>query len=318
VVGADSLFYVGSGGALLAISFTGNTRWSVVLAEARFQSPPVLLLDGTAFIMYDKGYLLRLNDTTRLSSGLPSGSYMRQVGVGKDGTIYAVGGANGTLCAVHGSSFLWSRMAPGGGSFNGNGMAGIVISPDGNTIYVPAGLRPSLVALDVNGSVLWSDTLVGGVMGVPAVDNAGNLFLWTRDSLTSLSPFGKRRWALFTGSGNWDLTIDCLGNIAYLAQGYLCSVQNNGKPRWKVKVDDADFFTSLVSDADGTVYCVTGSSGITNYNVRAVSLNGAVKWVLPISAYMKLGGLALTKEGYLLITDTGIDAGTVNSVFVIE
>jgi hypothetical protein len=317
VVGADTLFFVGSGGSLLAISFSGDLKWGVNLGNtSRFESPPVLLADGSIFIMGDKGYSLRLQDTTLLPSGLPFGSTMRQVGVGKDGTIYAVGG--GRLYAVRGGSLLWSRTLSIGDTFNGNADAGIAMSPDGASMYVPAGPERSLYALDLNGDILWADSLDSGVFGTPSVDNAGNLFVWTKDSLVSLTSGKKRRWALYTGHENWDVTIDNMGNIAFLSQGYLWSVTNDGQTRWKVKVDDQDFFTPLVTDADGTIYCVTCSSGILNYNVRAVSSFGVVKWILPITVYLKLGGCAITKEGYLIVTDTGIDAATLNSIYVIE
>jgi sugar lactone lactonase YvrE len=213
---------------------------------------------------------------------------------------------------------VWSRTAPTGKFFFGEATA-IAFSPDGSTLYVPGYPNQSLYALDVQGQVAWSDSLDSEVRGAMAVDNEGNIYAWTRTKLVSLSETGKIRWSIETGSYNWDITIDNMGNIAYMADGYLCSVTNDGEEWWKVRVDDGDYNNPLVSDADGTVYCITGTGG-TNYNVRAVTSSGEVKWTLPINAYMKWGGPALTKEGYLIITDSGDNSGTgiPNSVYVIE
>jgi hypothetical protein len=72
-----------------------------------------------------------------------------------------------------------------------------------------------------------------------------------------------------------------------------------------------------VSDVDGTVFCMT-STDLTHYTLRSVSVDGQVKWSLPLIAYMKWGGMSISKDGYLLISDTGHSFGLDNSIFVVE
>jgi hypothetical protein len=183
--------------------------------------------------------------------------------------VYVVTGNPPTLSAIANGRVVWSRIAPRG-SFSGDGTQGIAFSPDGLSISVPAYPSPSLYALDLQGNILWADSLGSGAQRVMAVDNNGNLFTWTQDRLVSISPRGDIRWSITTGIGNWDITIDNMGNIAYLAGVFPCSVTNDGKERWKLPADNGDIFTPMISDADGTIYCSTSYSNTDN-NVRAVS-----------------------------------------------
>jgi outer membrane protein assembly factor BamB len=327
IVGPDSLLYFGAGSALVSATPSGIIAWSLLLSNRTGidpgTNPPVLLSDGNVFFGVTTGGAITVNrsDTaTRVSIPMPGKIMMRQIGISKNGVIFAGGGiGTPSLYAIASGSIVWSKTAPSG-YFNVSEKAGIAFSPDGATMYIPGMTTPSLFALDLNGNLLWSDSLSGGIVSALSVDNAGNIFGWTSKSLVSIAPDGSLRWSKPTTSSNWDVTIDNQGNIAYLMDGKLNSVTNDGKDRWSLPLDGGDFYVPIISDVDGTIYCVTGTTAPNTYTVRAVTSAGVVKWSTTITAYMKDGGLALTSEGLLVITDTGgsSTAPIPNTIYIIE
>lgn len=301
------------------MNFSGDTTalFSLANESAGLQSPPMLLAGGRIFIGADQGYFFAVGDTSqRQTVSIPPFMLSRQMGIGKDGTLYLGSNGPNLLTAVRDGAILWSKTSLVG-LFQFIDETSIAFSPDGTRFYVAARSPSAITALDPDGNVVWSDSLSGTVSGAVAVDNDGNLFCWTSVGLVSISSGGKTRWTIPTATENWDVVIDNMGNIDFLMDGYLQSVTNAGVTRWKVPVDNADFYTSLVCDAEGTVYCLT-ATGITAYNLRAISRDGALLWTLPLTTYMKWGGMAISKEGYLLITDTGRSAGLTSSLYIVE
>jgi hypothetical protein len=319
VIGADGVFYVASHTSLLAMDFSGDTTavFSLAKESAGLESPSMMLAGGRIFIGADQGYFFATSDTSqRQTVSIPPFLFARQMGIGKDGTLYLGSNGPSLLTAVHDGAILWSKNSPVG-QFQCGVMAAIAFSPDGTRLYLGTWSPSTITALDLDGNAIWSDTLGGHVNGAVAVDNDGNLFCWTSTGLVSIAPGGRTRWTIPTAAANWDVVIDNMGNVDFLMDGYLQSVTNAGVLRWKVPVDKWDFYTSLVCDAEGTVYCLT-ATGLPAYNLRAISRDGVIKWTLPLSAYMKWGGMALSKEGYLLITDTGSSAGITSSIYIVE
>jgi hypothetical protein len=126
------------------------------------------------------------------------------------------------------------------------------------------------------------------------------------------------RWHIRDAGPNWDVTIDINGNICYLSSGALISVDNLGQERWRVRLDNGDYVTHLVSDVYGVVYAETGvgSSG-GQYNVYAVSQEGTVLWKLAVQAYVKVGGPALSRSGLLVFPQAGKTGGMENKLYII-
>jgi outer membrane protein assembly factor BamB len=175
----------------------------------------------------------------------------------------------------------------------------------------------SLYAISNQGTIQWTDSVGSFIHGTPAVDNAGNLYCWLQDSIQSLTSTGTRRWSRYTRHSNWDLTIDCQGNIDYLSGGTLYSLTNTGQERWTCPVDSYDDVTSVISDNQGTCYALTGSS-LNKYTLRAISIDGAVLWKIDLDAYAKYGGMAISTDGFLILSDTGDSNAQPNSLFVVE
>jgi hypothetical protein len=319
VIGADRVFYVASHASLLAMDFSGDTTAVFSLSEesSGLQTPPMLLAGSRIFIGGDQGYFFAMNDTSqRQTVSIPPFLFGRQMGIGKDGTLYL--GSNGTsrLTAIRDGAILWSKTSPVG-QFQFVDETSIAFSPAGTNFYVATRSPSTITALDLDGNAIWSDSLGGHVNGATAIDNEGNLFCWTSVGLVSISSGGKTRWVVPTAGENWDVVIDNMGNVDFLMDGFLQSVTKTGVLRWKVPVDNADFYTSLVCDVEGTVYCLTATE-LRAYNLRAISRDGVMKWTLPLTAYMKWGGMAISKEGYLVITDTGRNIGITSSIYVVE
>jgi hypothetical protein len=318
---SDDIYYFGSGSSLYAASLTNGIRWTFTTDNSLYlENPPFVGSDGTIYIGSTGGTLYAINPDSTLKWKLPLGGgaiYMKAIGVGLDGTMYV--GRGPTLYAVSTSGgILWQKQGPSD-AFNFGAMSSIALSPDGQTMYVPAGPGISLYALDLNGNVRWADSLGGGGSGSPAVDNAGNIFLFAVDDLVSVSSTGKLRWRIPGAGPNWDVTIDVNGNVDYLALGYLVSVDNIGQERWRVKLDGDDYVTHLVSDALGTVFAETGYPfGSRQYTVYSVSMGGAINWALPITAYIKVGGPSLSRQGYLMLVQAGSIGGAPNQLYIIE
>ncbi len=320
--GPDSVFYFASGKILYAATTTGRVLWTFTLDSGTpSENPPLVGADGTIYVGSTAGTYYAVNPDSALKwkTALGGGAiFMKAAGIGQNGTIFV--GAGPTLFALsNGGNVLWQKQAPSG-TFNFGAESGVVFSPDGNTLYITGATPPvSLYALDVNGNILWADSLGGVGRGCPAVDNDGNVFLFVSGDLVSVTPAGKVRWRIAGAGSNWDVIIDINGNICYLSLGYLVSVDNTGQERWRVRVDNGDYITHLVSDAVGTVYAETSpSSGGGTYNVYAVSISGTVLWKLAVQAYVKVGGPSLSKEGYLLFVQAGSIGGAANQLYIIE
>jgi outer membrane protein assembly factor BamB len=321
VFSSDDRYYFGSGSTLYAASLLNGILLRFETDSHQYlECPPFVGSDGTIYIGSTAGTLYAVNPDSSLKWALSLGGgaiYTKTAAVGLDGTIYIRSGT--TLFAVSNSGgILWQRQGRSD-PFNSSIMASTSLSPDGQTLYVPAGPRISLYALDLSGNFRWADSLGGMGSGSPAVDNTGNVFLFAGSDLVSVSPIGKLRWRIPATGPNWDVTIDINGNVDYLTQGYLVSVDNIGQERWRVKLDADDDVTHLVSDALGTVYVETGYSVASHqYNVYAVSMGGQIKWKLPVVAYIKVGGPSLSSQGYLMMVQAGSIGGAPDQLYIIE
>jgi outer membrane protein assembly factor BamB len=320
--GSDSVFYFVSGKVLRAATTSGRVIWTFTMDSGiSSENPPLIGADGTIYVGSTTGtyYAIRPDSTVKWQLPLGAGAiFMKSAGIDLNGTIYV--GAGTTLSAISNSgNVLWQKQAPKG-VFSFGATSAISFSPDGATMYIPVtSASVNLLALDLNGNLRWADSLGGSQFSSPAVDNDGNIFLFAGNDLVSLSSSGHVRWRIANTGPNWDVTIDINGNVSYLADGYLVSVDNIGQERWRVMLDAGDYITHLVSDAAGTVYAETGvTGGGGTYNIYAISSTGSVRWKLPVQAYVKVGGVSLSKDGYLIFSQAGNVGAAPNQLYVIE
>lgn len=300
VMGSDSVFYIVSDTNLCAITLNGTRLWNRVISNGNGNSnynSPMVTADGNIIVGRQYGISAFRNDGTPLWTTVLDGAVLiKSCGIDLNGNIYAVTNL-GTLYAIGKSgNILWQKKAPSG-IFND--FAGLSFSPDGSRLYVGGKTAgQSLYVLDTDGNVLRVDSLGGAQHGAISVDVEGNVFTFIGNDIVSISSTGKTRWRI-NPAGYWNVVIDPFGNIAYLANGRLFLVDNNGLRRWDIPVGQADFYTHLVCDAVGTIFIETSYDGKT-YDVQAVSNSGAILWTVSVAAYVKNAGPSLTRDGYLL------------------
>ena len=306
VMSTDSVFYIVADTNLYAITLKGNRLWNKFIGRANGTAnynSPIITADGTILVgTYNGISAFQKNGNLLWNAQLNDPVIIKSCGIDLTGNIYVLG-MSGTLYSISNSgSIRWQLIAPQG-TFRSIPHTTISFSPDGTRFYV-GGITNnySLYVIDTDGNILRSDSLGGEQWGAISVDVDGNVYSYfgqNGNDLVSVSPLGAVRWRISNIGSNYNIVIDPNGNIGYLSNGKLIIVDNDGRQRWSVPVGQADYWTHLVCDAQGTIYVETSDDGIT-YNVQAISTLGKVLWTLPVEAYVKSAGPSLTKEGYLL------------------
>jgi len=153
-----------------------------------------------------------------------------------------------------------------------------VLGRDGR-IYIGLawGDQPGLVALDVNGSVIWR-YITDAVGSSPCLDREGNIYFRTIFSvrLYSLYPNGTLRWKYeeeYPENGSYSsVTIGEDGTVYFGAgNGYLYAIYPNGTLKWRFKTGGRVATPAI--DEKGVIYF-----GSTDYYAYAVYPNGTLKW----------------------------------------
>ncbi|GMU98024.1 MAG: hypothetical protein AMXMBFR51_07620 [Ignavibacteriota bacterium] len=184
----------------------------------------------------------------------------------------------------------WKVIYDGGFAFKSP-----VLSPDGNTIYIPA-IDSNLIALNLDGTIKWKFSC-GNIFRAAMVDSDGNIYFLPEEDpqyFYSLFPNGTLRWKYFIqniGVAGSDVipTIDYQGNLYFIGFDTTCcpyylslvSVDYNGNFRWKYlfnEIESEDFTQPLICDSQGTIY--VGST--VGYYYYAISSEGYLKWKLPL------------------------------------
>ncbi|MCH8011876.1 MAG: PQQ-like beta-propeller repeat protein [Candidatus Marinimicrobia bacterium] len=319
-IGPDSTLYFGSSferpegsGAtwvFYAVAPDGSVKWTFRDTTKRthdyMERAPLVTANTTIIFSVPDGtegdiYALRPDGTLWWKfhvDGQPS-----ELNIGLDGTLYFIASRpypirDDLYALTLDGQLKWRLQADN--EFNGYGIAGIAISPDGQTLYVGgrSGYRP-LYALDTNGGIRWtffSGDSNASVHARPIVDNQGNIYCALGGSyqapadpsatgLYSLSPQGEVRWK--KGRGGMDneaYTIDQDGNLYIMRSVYLDGTWGEqlhalnyaGRERWIIAATAYHTFTPLVCDVEGILFTVGAA-------VVAISgQDGTTIWQLPL------------------------------------
>ncbi|MCU0415538.1 MAG: T9SS type A sorting domain-containing protein [Ignavibacteriaceae bacterium] len=170
-----------------------------------------------------------------------------------------------------------------------------VLSPDGNTIYIPA-VDSNLIALNLDGTIKWKFSC-GNIFKAAMVDSDGNIYFLPEEGpqyFYSLFPNGTLRWKYFiqnigVAGSHVIPTIDYQGNLYFIGFDTTCcpyyisliSVDYDGNFRWKYlfnEIEIEDFTQPLICDSLGTIYL--GST--IGYSYYAISSDGHLIWKLPL------------------------------------
>jgi sugar lactone lactonase YvrE len=279
---------------------------------------PVFGSDGTLYASSSLGTLVALApDGSLLWEHETHYEILGSATLGPDGTLY-VGGADydgarydsrgmiGALAAD--GTVRWEHQTsdPGGAS-------SAAIGPRG-TVYFVDGSAAELWAIQPSGCVEWVVDLDGYSASRPAIDDAGNLYLTSREDQSShlycIRPDGAVSWR-FTVSGTVfsgpALAADDTAIFATDA-GVVHAVDGQGLPRWEHETGMS--IVQGVSIADDDSVFVAGLEG-SEASLFALTGSGALRWTADLPGNPGCPPLVDAQGTVILGTITSSTAGTV-------
>jgi outer membrane protein assembly factor BamB len=281
VYDANGIIYIGAGNGgtgmystLYALNPDGTQKWLLQLPTDLVTGySPAIGDDGTIYYAIPDASLHAVGqDGKEVWSFSGSGCIISSPALGKDGSIYVVGGeqinAPHYLHALdaHGSQ-LWEHYFADGPPLG----AGPAVGADG-TLYVGGGDH-KLYAFDPNGSVLWTFETPAGVTTVPFVDRNGRIYFANAEpKLYVVDPDGSLAWSVQLGNIIWrqPMAIGPDGSIYVCVGDDVYSYDSAGALRWTYYVAGVGH---LSVDANGTVYV-----GSDNTRLYALNADGTLKW----------------------------------------
>ena len=293
-LGLDGTICVGSeNGELHAIGADGNLLWTQT-TDGPIYSSPAVSEEGNVYVGSQDGRLYALDrdgsELWRFETQGPgvalSGSIFASPAIGADGTVYVGGLYDSNLYALDSKTgnLKWQcRFESGGWPF-----ASPVVAEDG-TIYRTLLYDSSLYAIEPSqGTIIWSTDLADPCSAwfdpdadgwsEPALGPDGTIYVSLDDPyVRALDPNGTIKWVTRLGVlGGFTLTVGGDGLI-YAAgdDGYLRVVDPNGmevaqfrSDGWLnfpviaadnvIIVSDANDHSMLITDANNTVWVITG------------------------------------------------------------
>jgi large repetitive protein len=321
VFGSDSVFYFGTSARgmdttkLVAAKIDGTILWSLNLEASETTSTPIIDDNGTIYIAngsFKKIFAVNPNGTIKWTYKAERDVWNRGMGIGKDGTIYAIENGSTLIALSREGNLLWKYQDV---RFAWGTAVNISFSPDGNTLYINGGGDPSdpisLIAFDLQSKLIKWTFGQKPLLNAPMVDSKGNIYVLVQDNLQNprlgnfycIDPDGNIKWQ-FSHSGQMylstDPAIDKEGNI-YFAMDTLYSLSYSGELRWKLYLNGYSNLAPLICDAQGTVYmAVAGQTYFNDWKIYAVSGDGTVKWKIDVDDYFPGDCPAITRDGTLI------------------
>jgi outer membrane protein assembly factor BamB len=282
VVGADATVYFQSQG-LVAVAPTGAAKWSFPVANAILGATPAL--DGMGAVYAGDAtttmFALGAADGTKHweTSALPKG-IATPVTVAPDGTVHFAHGGTMFALGADGAS-KWSVSA-------GSLVVGHAVAPDG-TVYVSSDNgTPDFVALAPDGNQKWTLAAEDGVWTHPTVGPDGAVYFQTATSLYAVSPAGKVAWTAplpapsMAGTASTPGPVIAADGTIVVATGeVVAAFAPSGDQKW-VRSFAGETFAGAAMGLDGTTYAVAArfSSGTPTGSLRAIALDGTVRWAV--------------------------------------
>ena len=298
---------------LICIDVEGNLIWESDMCEhlsgnyAESYLAPIITSDSTVIIASWDQYLYCFNENT--GEKLWEFKIGHKVDytplIGLDGSIY-FSSDSGTCALYNDGTLKWH--------FD-DVIIPLAFSPDGNQIYGRRGIESSIIAMDLNGNVVWENELFRTPYFI--VDNDGNIY--------GSNPLSKKLISLDeNGNINWNISIidisteseiigieyvspilDVYGRINYImsdsqSKSHLVRINVNGEIEQDIKLNIREISTSLVSDNNGSTYIYSFFGGDPKDKVIAIDKDGEILMEVINGDYGYYGSPAFTKEGYLI------------------
>jgi len=253
-VAPDGTVYVvtdGSGGALIAISNTGTTLWTLGLG---LQGSPTIGPDGTVYVESASSVLYAVDP--------------------QDGQVYwQFAGSEGSI-GVRGSPAL-----------SPDGQTLYLPSGGGDLYALSAG--PTGGSLEWTYEI--EGPADGGIENAPAVGPDGTIYIATGggygDSpgdIEAVNPDGTPKWA-YTSNGTFETTPTVTSTGLVVAGNDEATIvavqQNDGSLAWSYTAQGGFYNSSPASDATGDIYIYNGAA------LLALSPTGGLRWTANVSGY---------------------------------
>jgi large repetitive protein len=321
--GNDSIFYYGTSSRwgsdstkLIAAKIDGTILWTYDLWAYETMTTPLIDDQGTIYTangFFCKIFAINPDGTLKWTYETEREVFNRGLGMGKDGTLYAVENGSTLLAIGRYGNLLWKYQDV---SIAAGSKINLAFSPDGKTLYMHGSKvgndTSSVIAFDLTSkSIKWKFGKLTNLNGV-MVDSKGNIYVmypgdsgtFREGTLFCLNHDGTVKWYFNRSIGYGvfeyiDPTIDKDGNI-YFATDTLYALDYNGRLKWQLFMGEVHFYGNLICDAQGTVYLARNFSDY-NWTINAISKDGILKWSIPITDELGPGECpAITKNGTLV------------------
>ncbi len=245
-----------------------RVRWRYEALGA-FWARPSLAEDGTLYLNSIDGFLHAVREGQALWIHQLSGETISSPALHPDGTVYVSSGTQ--LFAVKENQRLWSRDL--GGTTNA--------SPTlhGDRIYVGT-YGEELLALDLEGEILWRFPTGGPVLSKAQVGPDGLIYVGSHDrSLYALNPDGSLNWSQEIGGEIWAEPLLSLGQLIITGRdGYIYAYDAlSGALNWSQNGHGGEILGGAAEGPDGKIF-IANQLG----ELLALSpLDGSSQWLNP-------------------------------------
>lgn len=306
--GLDSTLYYMAGReplrGIIALHPDSTEQWRFVPGDEDYEPVNRRFLFITAdslinYISIDRK-LCRLNSTGTLMSTVELPGDVRYIAIGKEGVYYFVTYDLSLYAMKADGSVLWNTFFDAGFYQ----FTAPVISPDGNTLYVP-GKNEGIYAISRNGNFKWYNRLGGfkiewGIL----VDNQGLIYCTPRSStsgIIAVQPDGEIKWSFCSDSLRFvSPAIGPNGNFYLASRSCIVSLDYAGKVRWSCPFPAGVIQPEghLTCDDNGTVYV---QNGYGPPSVFAVDSTGHIAWTWssPFPRHRSTEQLTIDSQGRL-------------------
>jgi len=247
----------------------GTLKWKY-LTEARVQSCPAIVTDGTIYFGSDDNNLYALNsDGTLKWKYLTKGVVSSSPSIGSDGTIY-VGSNDNYIYAINGDGSLKWKYQVGGII-----QSSPAISSDG-TVYVGS-YSNNMYAINSDGTLKWSFTTENYAYSDPSIGEDGTVYFGAKDhKIYAVDQNGNLKWSVTTGERiSASPAIGADGTIYVgVLNGMFYAFNTDGSIKWSYDTGKR-IEQSAAIGADGTIYFGTAAGNKMFY---ALNPDGTFKW----------------------------------------
>jgi hypothetical protein len=280
VVGLDSTIYFSCSNELKAIDQSGNLKWRYYFGIETLVTP-LIGNDGTVYTLYSN-VLIAINPNGVKKWETPVNALnCGGMNTGKDGILYFADSGDHTLYAYDNQgNKIWSLTDSRIMGWNQP-----IISPDGNSIYLP-GNGVSLVVVNLTTKQIeWSFGTIN-CFPAPIVDCKGNIYINSnnvvvnnnRASIFSLEPSGKIRWFYSHNESVINgMALDKSGNLIFGSDS-LYSINYSGALNWKINVEDFISVRSICCDVDCNIYTVIGKNTSNDFLIQSYNSKGQLNY----------------------------------------